>query len=862
MVLNPNFFLGRFFDLERGQALDEPLYYDPANLTTHAVVTGMTGSGKTGMCIGILEEAALRGIPAIIVDPKGDLTNLLLHFPDLAGKDFEPWLDPELPRRLGKTLPDLAEETAHQWREGLAGWGLGRPDLLALQSAVQFNIYTPGSSAGTPVNILSSFAVPELPWSENREVLREKISSTVTAILGLVGITEIDPLRSREHILLSNLLETSWSQGKPIDLTELILQVQKPPFSRLGAFPLENFFPEKDRSELAMLLNNFLAAPSFQTWLEGQALDMGAILYTQEGQPRHSIFYLAHLSENERMFFVTLLFAALEAWMRAQRGTSNLRALVYFDEIVGYLPPVVNPPSRPVLLRMLKQARAFGVGLLLATQNPVDLDYKALSNAGTWIIGRLQTERDKQRLLEGLQSAGGSVDIAALNRSLSGLQKRVFVLHSVYLPAPRLFTSRWTLNFLAGPLTRAQIPALNQLAGSTFSGPASSPETEKAGRPAQPPLPTAEVVTQPVGIKSEPAGVRRTTPDQPSETLLATPATIERPAYSSTSPAVPPGVDEYYLPNDLGVSQATAMLNIDPSLSLQVEGILYRPALLAQAEAHYLSRKYNFQYNTQRAVLVMNSTGGRANWEESAWQTYDPTRLFRQPLPQARFMALPGWLSDGRLFKTYQMDFIDWIYRTGTIQLRANEALGVYGRPDSSTAEFRELCSQAARTGLNAELRELETTFNKRLDDLKRKIGRQRMEVEEQEDEVSQRRTEQWGATGELILSMFSRRRRSITTSLTKARLAQQAKADLDGERHELGELEKQFDALEQELSKEVRASQERWAKLVNQVSEVPLALMKKDIYLELFGVAWLPHYLLKIGDHYQDTPAYSPPPR
>ena len=397
------FFLGKVFDMQAGKLTDELLQYDPADLTTHAVVTGMTGSGKTGMCIGLLEEAAIEGIPAIIIDPKGDLTNLLLHFPNLLPADFEPWIDPEIARREGKTTAQTAVETAENWKKGLESWDLGPTELNLLKDSVDFGVYTPGSSAGVPVNILSSFAAPGIPWEENREILREKISTIVTALLGLIGLNNIDPLRSREHILLSNILENAWSKEASLDLNELILQTQNPPFERLGAFPVNNFFPAKDRFDLAMLLNNFLASPSFEIWREGVPLDIAKLLYSPDGKPRHSIFYLAHLNDTERMFFVTLLFAAIESWMRTQRGTAALRALVYFDEILGYLPPVANPPSRPIMLRMLKQARAFGVGLLLATQNPVDVDYKGLSNAGTWFVGRLQTDQDKQRLLDGLE---------------------------------------------------------------------------------------------------------------------------------------------------------------------------------------------------------------------------------------------------------------------------------------------------------------------------------------------------------------------------------------------------------------------------------------------------------------------------
>ncbi len=466
-MTDPRFYLGRAYDPISKATTKESVFYDPADLTTHAVVTGMTGSGKTGLCITLLEEAALAGIPAIIIDPKGDLTNLLLHFPDLAPQDFQPWIDPEMARRAGKTLEQLALDASASWREGLQEWGVTQDQIQALKNAAKFAIYTPGSDAGIPVSVLSSLTAPALAWQENRETLREKISSTVTALLGLVGYGDIDPLRSREHILLANIFESAWSQGKDIELNELILQTQTPPFDKLGAFPVDTFFPAKDRMELAMVLNNILAAPAFETWREGQSLDIKSLLFAEDDRPRHSIFYLAHLSDAERMFFVTLLLSAVESWMRTQSGATSLRALLYMDEIYGYLPPQRNPPSKQPLLRMLKSARAFGLGLLLATQNPVDVDYKALSNAGTWFIGKLQTEQDKNRLLDGLESAAGGFPRTVFDKLISSLGKRVFVLHNVHAKQPELFQTRWAMNFLAGPLTRNQIPALNKLVGAT-----------------------------------------------------------------------------------------------------------------------------------------------------------------------------------------------------------------------------------------------------------------------------------------------------------------------------------------------------------------------------------------------------------
>jgi hypothetical protein len=866
---NPSFFVGRVFDPAQAKMLEQALLYDPSALTTHAVVTGMTGSGKTGLCIVLLEEAALHGIPSIIVDPKGDLTNLMLHFPELSPQDFEPWLDPDQAARAGKTIPGLAQETATRWKSGLADWGLGRPDLLALQAAGRYTIYTPGSSAGQPVNIMSSFQAPAIPWDENRELLREKITSIVTAVLGLIGLTGIDPLRSREHILLSNIIETSWSQSRPLDLTELILQTQNPPFERLGAFPIDSLFPPKERLELAMLLNNFLAAPSFQTWQEGQALDVQALLYGSDGQPRQSIFYLAHLDDNERMFFTTLLYASVEAWMRSQRGTSGLRALVYFDEILGYLPPLANPPSKPIILRMLKQGRAFGVGLLLATQNPVDLDYKALSNAGTWFIGRLQTDQDKQRLLDGLQSAGGGMDVAEYNRLISGLQKRVFLMHSVSSPIPQLFQSRWTLNFLAGPLTRAQLPALKRL-GEPTAGRQPAAANLQATTPVPPSpadslRPTVPTTLAPSAGRGPAAALRQTAPVSNDSLPLpaappaerSTPPVPSSQAYSSTRPAPQAGLGEYFIPADLGLSQAAEAMNISLSVALEPEGIVYRPALLAQAQVRYLSSRYAFESQRQPAVLVTDLRGSLMVWEDYAWRAYRPVDLQSGPMPRARFVSPAGWLADARRVSALQKDFLDWVYRSGTIRLRANPTLKVYAGPQTTTAEFRALCSLQAHTAYQAEAARINATYDQKTTILRQKIDRDAVEVKQHKGEVNLRKKEEQAASGD-IFSFLSGRKINRTAALSKRRLAEQAQADLIQIQQELSTLQDQLQALELVRQNMLQEAQDRWAKLVDDTSEIPLVPQKKDIFLELYGIAWLPNYLVKVGSDLQEIEAYT----
>ncbi len=485
------FYLGTTLDLATG-AEGEPVLYDSRDLTTHAVCVGMTGSGKTGLCLAIIEEALLDGVPVVAIDPKGDLGNLMLTFPDLAAADFAPWIDPGQAQRDGVTPAELAEKTAARWREGLAKSGQGADRIARLRAAGEVAIFTPGSEAGLPLSVLRSFRAPAAALAGDAEGWRDSIEAAVSGVLGLVGIAA-DPLRSREHVLLSQLVDRAWREGRDLELAELIQGVTRPPFDKVGAFDLETFFPAKDRTELALTLNTLLASPSFAAWSQGQPLDIPSLLYTAAGKPRVAVLSIAHLGDAERMFFVTLLLQAVVTWTRAQAGTSSLRAILYMDEVSGYLPPVATPPSKKPMLTLLKQARAFGVGVVLATQNPVDLDYKALSNAGTWFLGRLQTERDQQRVLDGLEGAsatsGHAFDRAAMEKTLAGLTTRVFVMNNVHDDHPIVLKTRFVMSYLAGPLTRPQIQRLMAPARA-----AAPPETP--GRPAE--KSAAPTTTRPV----------------------------------------------------------------------------------------------------------------------------------------------------------------------------------------------------------------------------------------------------------------------------------------------------------------------------------------------------------------------------
>jgi hypothetical protein len=800
---NDKFFLGNQFDLKASKRLEKPVLYDPSDLTTHGVIVGMTGSGKTGLGIDFLEEAALMGIPALIVDPKGDLTNLLLHFPDLAPTDFEPWIDAEAAKREKQTSAKAAAEAAATWKKGLADWGIAPGRIRALQDAVQYAIYTPGSEAGLPVSILASLEAPDVDWEKNREILREKIGATVTAVLTLIGFEDINPLKSREHILLSNLLENAWSAGRSLDLKTLILQTQDPPIDKLGVFETESFFPAKERQELAIRLNNALAAPSFQTWIEGQPLDVESFLRTVDGRPRHSVFYIAHLSETERMFFVTLLLSATEMWMRTRKGAAGLRAMIYFDEVLGYLPPVQNPPAKPVIIRMLKQARAFGVGLLLATQNPVDIDYKALSNAGTWCIGKLQTDQDKQRLLDGLESPG--VNRSTFDKMISQLGKRIFLLHNTHAKGHTVFHTRWAMNYLAGPLTRAQIPALNKLAG-------------------------AKPVKGKRAVRKAKAGSTKRRPEKAR-------------AAAEIRPGVPTGIAEFFLPQNKSLAEACR--SAGRAVPAEGAACVCRPALLAQAKVRFLERKYGIDRMTVRTALVHRpDKRGVVRWEDFPAAAVDEDALPESPPEGAAFDTLKAPLDDSKMLRSLEKDFLDWAYRESTLPIRVNPELKVAVGPETSSEEFLRLCTEAAAKGVRGKRAKELAAVQRKIDSLEKKLTREERELREDKTEMTQRTIEEVGTAADNIIGILTGRSRRLTTSLTKRRLTSKAAADVQESKEVIAELEQEIADLEkakEELAGEIRQS-------VVEPEELMLTPAKKNVYVELFGVAWVPFYQMADG--------------
>ena len=586
-----------------------------------------------------------------------------------------------------------------------------------------------------------------------------------------------------------------------------------------------------------MLLNNILAAPAFQTWIEGQALDIESLLWGEDDRPRHSVFYLAHLTDSERMFFITLLYSAIETWMRTQPGATSLRALIYFDEIFGYAPPISNPPTKALLLRMLKQARAYGVGQILVTQNPVDLDYKGLSNAGTWFIGKLQTEKDKDRLLDGLQGAsGGALDRQVYDRIISKLGKREFLLHNVHTSQPQIFRTRWVMNYLAGPLTRAQIPALNQLVGAAKSVLAASAGGDEPVTPLDELQPV--MVPPPVVVK---------------ESEL-------RPPGAETRPALPAGVPEYFLPNNLTLVEAFQAAGQPVSQQALGQGLLYKPVVLVQADIRYFQRKYNLDHEEKRAALVTDpDPRGMVRWEDHLIHPVDYDAIGRTPPPGGRYMLLEPPFTDSRAIKAMEGDFVDWAYRRSSVTVYANEVLKMYAGPETTEGAFRKQASAEARKSFESEVAGARGKFGQIFESLRKKLSHEQRELEEDRDEHAQRKLEELSTHFENLFGGRAYGRRRVSSSLTKRRLTQKAKADVEESEDMIAEIERDIDRLSAEMEEAIDALEEKWARAALEIDQITVNPYKKDILVEIFGVAWMPFHLVEVEKQLLELPGFSP---
>ncbi|MBP7275641.1 MAG: DUF87 domain-containing protein [Kiritimatiellae bacterium] len=794
------FYLGKEFDPAAGAANDHLILYDAKDLTTHATIVGMTGSGKTGLALALLEEAAIDGIPAILIDPKGDLGNLLLQFPELQPSDFRPWIDESEAARKGMTPDDFAAKTAQSWAKGLEASGQDGERIRRLKDSVEWAVYTPGNTAGRPLQILRSWSAPPPEVAQDSAALRDRIMSAVSGLLGLLGIAA-DPVQSPEHILLSHILDRAWREGRDMDLAGMIANVQKPPFDKIGVFDLETFYPAKDRMRLAMSLNNLLASPGFSAWMEGEPLHIQRLLFSPDGRPRISVLYIAHLSEAERMFFVTILLNEVLSWMRTQSGTGSLRALLYMDEIFGYFPPTANPPSKLPMLTLLKQARAYGLGVVLSTQNPVDLDYKGLSNCGTWFIGRLQTERDKMRVIEGLEGAaastGGGFDRAQTEQILAGLGNRVFLMRNAHDTQSVIFQTRWVMSYLRGPLT---MPQLRSLTGR----PAPAPAAEAPGAP---------TVTS---AASGPAAV----------TAAPEPAPV-----SNARPALPPDLSECFLRASPG----------DGALQ-------YRPGAIAACKLHFVDATSKTDTWVTRTLWAPLSDDGRsALWDEAEEHGDLRPMMEDAPAAGAGFAELPAGAVNARNADAWRKGAAARAYQSSTLDILRCAELKMASSAGESEGDFRARLAQALREQRDLEVAKLKAKYAPKLQTLGDQLRRAEERVAREKSQSGQQKLSTALSVGATLLGALLGRGMGVGT-VGRAATAAKSAGKIGKEQAEVRRAVESAELLQQRLSDLEAQFEQEVAALQTEIDPAHVELAstvvrprKSDITFTMVGIGWIP---------------------
>jgi hypothetical protein len=781
------------------------------DFTTHGVIVGMTGSGKTGLGVVLIEEVLRAGRPVLAIDPKGDLTNLCLTFPDLAPADFRPWVDEAQARAAGQDVDTYAAEQAELWRSGLDGWGLGSDDLTALRSAAQVTVYTPGSQSGVPIDIVGSLDVPA--ETTDAETIAAEIDGYVSGLLGLIGVAA-DPLSSREHILLANLIDHSWSDGRSLDLPTLIGLVQQPPVRKLGVFELDQFYPAKDRTALAVRLNGLLASPSFASWAMGEHLDIGSMLFTPDGRPRCAVITTAHLSDDERQFVTSLVLTKLVTWMRRQSGTTDLRALLYMDEVHGYLPPTANPPTKQPIMTLMKTARAFGLGVVLSTQNPVDIDYKAVSNAGTWMIGRLQTERDKARLLDGMSAASGGVDLKQVGDTISGLGKRQFVLRRAGRDTPEVFTTRWAMSYLRGPMTRDQIAQLMTEARSL------------AERATEPTSATDEAVA-PAAPAAGAGG--------PTAGVLGDDETTLMPEVASGIPVRWVDIASPWLRDVGGDSRGTR----------------WEASICARVHLRYQQARADLRHDEEYEAVLF-PLDATVDARQAIAVDYDDRDL-RPDAPDGAVYRISGApLSTISFFRTVERDLIDHLQRSLTLELPANTALKLYGRAGESAEEFAARCRTEAAARADADIAKLRTKYESR-------VTRLRDQIASAEDQAAvmaetargQRNSELFSTAGSLLGGLLGGKKSrgaavgsvlgSAGTAAGRRGRTSASQQRAEAAQNKVVRMLEDLERLEAELADELDSIGERWAAAAAETSTIEVTATKTNIDVTDLTVAWLP---------------------
>lgn len=812
------FYLGQHVDARTGDKQDIPFLYASSDLTTHAVLVGMTGSGKTGLGIDVLEEAIVDGLPAMVIDPKGDMANLLLAFPSIQGEQLLPWISPQAAEQAGLSAEAYAEEEAKRWQEGRKAFGMDE-ERIALLSQADITVYTPGSRMGEPLSVMDFGQLPPQTILAEEESFIGYVSSTAAGLLALVDV-DADPLTSKAHLLLSTILSARWKAGQSLDMPTLIGAIQQPNLEKIGVMPLEAFYPEKERMALAMRFNQLFASPQFSAWQEGTAPDPQRLLYTPEGKPRVAILSLVHLNDHERMFVVTLMLNQMVGWMRRQSGQSALRTLLYMDEVQGYFPPVANPASKAPMMTLLKQARAFGLGIVLATQNPADLDYKGLSNIGTWFIGHLQTQQDRDRLLDGMDADGTlAQNRSELNALLSRLPKRTFYVHNIHAREDALFSTRWTMSYLAGPLTGTQLKALTKGTmertvireedkGTVFSD---APIPSIADIPAEKDsaIPTAAETS----VISSSSGASAVSPTDDVSTV---------------PPLLPKGITAYYHP----ASAPT----------------LYTAHLCGSANIFYEDEKAGIA--TEKACLYLTTIPEpprSADWENA--QKEDPAAFTLQAeAPQgASFLPFSFDALRSDTVKNAKASFKNYLYANERLRVSRHPQTGIYGRPGEDES-FAIRVDGALRDARDQEMQKIKEKYQRKLDTMQERIRKAELAVQREETQAEAAKQNTMVSVGSALLGgLFGRKKISsslVTRVGSSARSFSRQRAQEEDIRRAEANVEayqQEFKRLEESLAAELEQVSERFSTARDAVEEVEIKPKKTNIQVQDIFLVWMP---------------------
>jgi len=753
------------------------------DFTTHAAIIGMTGSGKTGLGIGLIEEAAMDNIPAIVIDPKGDMGDLCLSDPTFSEENFTPWVKDEALSK-GEDPQSYGKKIATLWKKGIESWDQDQ-QRVAKFHAVPKTIYTPGSSAGVSINILASLEAPPKNIMQESDTLSALLKSTVSSLLALIDI-KADPINSKEYILLSQIVLHFWKQQEDISIETLIGNIINPPFKKVGILPLESYYPQNERFSLATRFNAVIASPSFASWIQGERLNIQDILYDANGKAKIAIFSIAHLSDNERMFFVTLLLNRYIAWMRQQSGTSSLKNILYMDEIFGFFPPGKNPPSKEPMLLLLKQARAFGTGIILSTQNPVDLDYKGLSNIATWFIGRLQTSQDIERVIDGLSAKSGSeFDKKRIKEILASLPKRTFLLKSTHLESVKLFATRWVMSYLKGPLKKDEIRLLMH----------DQKEHQK------------EKHTQ-----------QQTAPIQQQRN-----SNEEYADYVTLDSSIP----QYY--------------EIDPS-----EQNRYQGYLKAEVSVNFFNQSRGIDEQEEHQLsLCLESDINTLDWSDAQEEDFDDfAQLPKEAPSSASHLPLPEFLTQDKGLKKSQKLLQDWLYHQKRLELFRCKSPKLESKPHETLATFKVRLQDYLNEKRDEAVEKLKERYAAKEQRLQERLARANERLEKEESDVSSKTTDTVISVGMAVFGAFFGGGRSssrIGSSLTKGSRILKEKEDVKRAERKIQEIQNDLQDLLDELEEKLDKLDENYAIENYDIESFSIKPRRSDIVVKEIALVWTP---------------------